>query len=52
VAHQGATVDEFAAADVAGTGALTPTAMATISGLSNTQQSAFNPPPYSLPLSR
>lgn len=53
VTHQVTTVavEEFAAADIAGTGSLTPTAKATIGAFNNAQQSAFDPPPYNLPLS-
>lgn len=51
VTHQGtpAGVEEFAAASVVGTGSPSPTA--TLGGFQSAQESAFDPPPYDLPLS-
>lgn len=51
VAHQIAVkgIEEYAAAAIAAGGSLTP--KATIGGRTNVQQTAFDPPPYDLPLS-
>lgn len=53
VTHQNTAiaVAGFAAAEVAGTESVTPTAKATIGGFSSANHSAFDPPPYNLPLS-
>lgn len=49
VTHQDVEVEEFAAAEVVSTG--TPSATSTLTGISNPQESAIEPPPYDLPLS-